>query len=344
MIEVPPREVESRLDQLARDGQLPAFVQESGAEPTLDRRYVHWSEIARHENSQELWLRIKAARRLQQRVIELTVTDVIRVSVSGEIVGQLSELEGLAREPVSPTTPEAVIQAFSAASLEDEVVAADRLGGSDLSNRVARRCLRSPSEPTDPAERGLRRLRECFATVRTRRDEPITPQGVLGLLAELSGDANPDLLWRDDEATVGVDRRTTPHGAVDPSDLPERLQSLCAFAERVRESEVPPLLRATAVSYWFWSVRPFRVMSDPLARLMFYWTALRNNLDRFGLVGLSPYILKSPERFSRSIEYSMTDGDDLSYFLLSILQVSRRALVQTHDELEEKTIEFSRSG
>ena len=154
-----------------------------------------------------------------------------------------------------------------------------------------------------------------------------------------------DLQGPDDEriASSGKDD-TLLHRPPPADELPDRLDALCRFANgELGEGFVHPVVRAIIVHFWMAYDHPFADGNGRTARVLFYWTMLREGYWLAQYLSISAILRNAPVQYARSYLYTETDGNDLTYFVIYQLQVIGRAIASLHEYLARKVARRGRS-
>ena len=84
---------------------------------------------------------------------------------------------------------------------------------------------------------------------------------------------------------------------------------------------------------------PFVDGNGRTARLLFYWSMLKQDYCLAEFLPISRLLRKAPGQYARSFLQSEQDEGDLTYFVLYQLSVIQRAIVDLHDYLGRKVAE-----
>ena len=124
----------------------------------------------------------------------------------------------------------------------------------------------------------------------------------------------------DDETIAYV----TPSKEFVEAELPK----LIAFANGEDGSPfIHPLIKAIMLHFWIGLLHPFEDGNGRLARVLFYWSMLRQGYWAFSYLSLSERILKSPKQYAMAYINSEQDDYDLNYFVqynIEKLQLARQ--------------------
>ena len=124
--------------------------------------------------------------------------------------------------------------------------------------------------------------------------------------------------------------------------LPGRMQSMCDFANGKADHEfLHPVLRAIMLHFWLAYDHPFEDGNGRTARALFYWAMLHQGYWMFEFVSISSIIKKAQGQYGRAFQYTETDENDATYFILNQLKVIRSALDSVDKYLARKAKEIA---
>lgn len=96
----------------------------------------------------------------------------------------------------------------------------------------------------------------------------------------------------------------------------KELKNLIAFANNEDKKDyIHPIIKAIMLHFWFAYLHPFVDGNGRLARCLFYWYLMRNNLEIFAYYPLSSVIKNSRGQYSKAYIYTEQDNYDLNYFI-----------------------------
>jgi Fic family protein len=187
--------------------------------------------------------------------------------------------------------------------------------------------------------------------LRSLRTVKLTPAHVLELHRILTDDTleEPEDAgrYRRDDAVQVVDVRDNTALHVPPShtELPERMQRLCDFAnadEAARPASDPfvhPVLRAILLHFMIGYDHPFADGNGRTARALFYWSMAKSGYWLTEYTSISHILRKAPGQYMRAYLHTETDKNDTTYFLLHQLQTIRQAIAALHEYVARKSHE-----
>ncbi|HEV7163701.1 MAG TPA: Fic family protein [Solirubrobacteraceae bacterium] len=321
------------------------------------RDYVHWDKLRHLEpphdlTTEEWWLLIKWGRQNVQRRIPLTdpagnpfvygVPDLVARRL--HYVDQRCAGEVAMSEVV--TADAQARQQYLVNSLMEEAIRSSQLEGATTTRRVAKELLRTGREPKDRSERMILNNYRALQYMRDEMPAELTPEAIVELQRILTEGTldNPDgagRLQRPDEERIAVVDRidgTIIHAPPPAEQLPDRLQSLCDFAN---ESEGPdrfihPVLRAILLHLWLAYDHPFEDGNGRTARALFYWYMRTRGYWLVEYLSISRILRQAPSKYTRAFVLTETDERDATYFIVYQLEIIQRAVEQLHAYLRQK--------
>jgi Fic family protein len=325
-------------------------------------RYLPWDELRWREppdgfTHEQWWFAVKLGRSGMQRPLPLIGTEGRSFSYALpddalrgiEMVDKHTSGRINVPDPVMPEAP--ARERYVISSFIEEAITSSQLEGASTTRKVAKNMLRTGRRPRTRDERMILNNYRGMLRVREVRGEPLTP----ALICEFHRILTEGTL--DDPADCGRiqlpgDDRVVVHDAADGSvvhvpppaeQLPERLERLCAFANGNSETPyVPPVVRAILIHFMLGYDHPFVDGNGRTARLLFYWSMLRQDYWLAEFLPISRLLRKAPVKYARSFLHSEQDDGDLTYFVLYQLDIIQRAIGDLHGYLSRKVIETQR--
>jgi Fic family protein len=318
-------------------------------------RYRHWDSL-RHKKppdgltSEEWWMGTKLARRQMLQPTELEDVDgtPFAIAMVGPLLAGLRHVDQytsgritISEQVANPDTR----RSYLVNSLIEEAITSSQLEGATTSRRVAKEMIRSGRRPKSRSEQMILNNYRAMNYVRDHRDDDLTPGMVLELHrivteGTLDDPSAAGRLQTPDEERVGVydDEGELLHAPPSAETLPERLDHMCAFANRADEDDefLHPVLRSVVLHFWLGYDHPFEDGNGRTARALFYWSMLRRGYWLTEYLTISAILKKAPAKYARAFLYTEQDGNDLTYFALFQLDVVRRAIDGLNAYLKRK--------
>ncbi|PJK12437.1 filamentation induced by cAMP protein fic [Lysobacteraceae bacterium NML120232] len=334
-----------------------AAVLGRGIKPELEEHhYVHWDNL-RHRTPPEglsheaWWLGIKLARQARAIVLPLREKSGARFKVSitdsmlrklhfldREVAGSILGAEDLDGDSLKAK--------YLHRSLVEEAMTSSQLEGASTTRRVAKEMLDSGRKPCDRSER---MIYNNFATMQALagwKNQPLTVEMLLEIHRRMTEDAMDDPQESGRFREVGDD--IVVYDKADPSrilhtpppatELPERIQALCDFANGGGTDEpfLHPVVRAIVLHFMLGYDHPFCDGNGRTARALFYWSMLRSGYWMSEYVSISSVLRRSPGDYLRAYLHTESDEGDVGYFVAHQLSVMMEAVSHLRDYIQRK--------
>lgn len=327
------------------------------ASPLVSGRYIHWDELRHREcpeglSHEEWWLSVWMGR--SSLLKDLPLRDKsgapFRLATPEPVLIHLHHIDrdaaGQIRAPDGTPFQESRDR-YLLHSLIEEAITSSQLEGASTTRQVAESMLRDGRKPRDRSETMIFNNYLAMEHIRSLKGEPITPTRILELHRMLVQDTtdNPEdagRLRKTDDVRV-VDNRdgAVLHEPPSHTELPERLERLCAFANTDEGASpfVHPVVRAILVHFMIGYDHPFADGNGRTARALFYWSMARSGYWLTEFLSISEFLRKAPGQYVQAYLHTETDNRDTTYFLLHQLDVIRKAIDALHQYLARKAAE-----
>lgn len=345
------------LERVSPDRLAMLFRAAAGAAADSSGKYRHWDTMRRIKppgglSTEEWWLGTKAARQLLYRPLPLrdasgTPFQLAMTDAAWEMAHHLDQRLGgeilLSEEVTNPATR----TRYVVNSLIEEAVTSSQLEGAVTTRVEAKELIRSGRSPRTVDEKMVLNNFEAINFAREHKDDALTPELVVELqrivtAGTLDDDAAVGRLQGpgDDRARVEDIDGTVVHVPPPASELPDRLEAMCRFANGSEpEWFLHPIVRSVLLHLWLAYDHPFGDGNGRTARALFYWSMLHQGYWLAEFLAISRILRNAPSRYARSFLYVETDDDDATYFVLQQLDVTCRAVRDLHDYLKGKMSE-----
>ena len=323
---------------------------------TIGGRYRHWDSL-RHLDPpgdltiEEWWAGVRMARSQISQPLPLKDREgrPFTIALPGAMLQMLQQVDTDASGQIAVSeqvTNPATRKRYLVSSLIEEAITSSQLEGASTSRRVAKEMLRSGRRPRTRSEQMILNNYRAMNYVREHSTAPLTPETVLELHRIVTDGTLDDLdaagrLQTDDEERVGVfdEDGELLHAPPEAADLPQRLQTMCDFANGEAENDdhyLHPVVRSIILHFWLAYDHPFIDGNGRTARALFYWSMLNRGYWLTEFVTVSSILKKAPAKYARSYLYTEWDDNDLTYFVLYQLDVMLRAINELQRYLRRK--------
>ncbi|MGP5070899.1 Fic family protein [Arthrobacter rhombi] len=344
---MPAPKYEDLLGEIARED--PQNLNKILLAQVEDDPYLHWDSL-RYKNPPEglsledWWLALKLRRTRQGRTVELFQKDGRRFWFS--MTDRLLRMsEDIARRAGANLASKDQIlrgqtrENYIVRSLVEEAVTSSQLEGASTSRRDAVELLESGRDPRDKSEIMIVNNYLAMQIIKDAPSEPLTPAFVLEMHRVLTDGTLDDpgeagrLETPGHERVAVWDNEVCVHRPPRAEELPGRLQQLCDFANGGTSdgTYMPPVVRAIILHFMTGYDHYFVDGNGRTARVLFYWSMLREQYWLSEYVTISRILRNAPSRYGATYLYTEDDDGDLTYFIHYQLETFLRAL----DDLEK---------
>ncbi|AIY19852.1 Fic family protein [Pimelobacter simplex] len=335
---------------------LRAFADHEDTDP----RYLAWDDFRfRREPGaltvEQQWSLVRFRRRSTARALPQLVDEhghAFSYVLADEVLQLIDHIRGAASGEITiadEVTHTGSRNRYIVSSLIEEAITSSQLEGAATSRMVAKEMLTSGRSPRTRDERMIVNNFRAMQQVREWRSDDITPDRIRELHrivtdGTLDDPAAAGRLQVPDEDRVAVwsPQGELLHSPPPATQLPERLERLCQFANGPRPGEpyLPPLLRAVAVHFMTGHDHYFEDGNGRTARALFYWVMLREGFWLTEYLSISRLLKAAPSQYARSYLLTETDDGDLTHFFIYNLGTVRRAIEALHEHLARKSAEL----
>lgn len=311
--------------------------------PLIGSEYAHWDKIFHMIppdglNVHEWWFGIKRAR--QSILVEVPLYDASGQPFSYAMVDPIFESlhkidlgAGGRIEVPGPIIHPSTRDRYYVNSLIEEAITSSQIEGAGTTRQVAKEMIRSNRPPQDRGERMILNNYQTMRRMGEIRDHPLTPELVMDIhrLVTQGTLEQPSAAGRfrqdSEEIVVGDLEGNVLHKPPCASELPDRLEALCRFANGGEPKNfVHPVVRSMILHFWLAYDHPFVDGNGRTARALFYWSMLHHGFWLFEFISISTIIRKAKRQYLHAFLQTETDDNDLTYFLIYHLRIIESAI------------------
>lgn len=321
-------------------------------------RYLHWDKLRHLTPPEDLdverwWLSMKVARSGKEQSLPLTDKsgEPFRFVITDQIQRDLHWLDRHAAGSIQSESPAiqnpSTRDTYLIRSLTEEAINSSQLEGASTTRDAAKEMLRESRPARSKDERMILNNYETMQFIREIHDEDLTPSMVMEIQRRLTegtlrddDEAGRMRLANEDINVVDMRSQAILHAPPTADELPERMQSLCDFANSVNHDAQPfvhPVIRAITLHFMLAYDHPFVDGNGRTARALFYWAMTRQGYWLTEFISLSRVIKKAPAKYAQAYLYTESDEQDTTYFLLHQLACIKEAINDLHEYLDAKT-------
>jgi Fic family protein len=340
------------------DNKFDKFWSSSLGPTDVEGRYLHWDKL-RHLQPpegwtvEEYWFVLKSARTYLYRKLPFTnkAGQQFQFCMTNGIHRDLLWIDQNAAGRIGmdkPVTNPHTRDTYLVGSLIEEAINSSQLEGASTTRNVAKEMLRQGRKPKDHSEQMIFNNYQAMQFIREYKGEKLTPAMILQLhriLTEATlDDAGKAGQYRDagdDIHVVDASGTVSLHTPPEASELPERVERLCQFANDLDGKDfIHPVIRAIILHFMVGYDHPFVDGNGRTARALFYWSMANQQYWLMEFISISRIIKQAPAQYGRAYLYTETDDNDLTYFIIHQLEVIKKAINALHEHLAKKAEEL----
>ena len=230
-------------------------------------------------------------------------------------------------------------------SLEEEAIMSSMMEGAVVTRSEAQQMIRDNRLPQNEHERMVINNYLTMKMILENKDKPLTPAFILSLhhsMVEgtLKSPEKAGVLRSAEDKVYIEDVRTGDIIHMPPvaSEIPERLEALCRFANGEDESEyyIHPVIRAIILHFQLAYDHPFVDGNGRTARALFYWCMLKAGYWLFEFISISREIFNHPRYYYEAFLNTEEDENDLNYFIINQLKTILNAINGLMEHVRQK--------
>jgi len=244
-------------------------------------------------------------------------------------------------------------QEFIARGVMEEAIASSQLEGANTARKVAKRMLMEGRKPGTKSERMIVNNYKAMLLIEEsyKDGQPMSLDMLLRLHVILTDgtlddekDAGRLRSGKGDDVYVVDGQGTIYHEGPDPAFVKTELDRLIAYAnESASDSKqfTHPIVKAVILHFWIAYLHPFVDGNGRLARLLFYWSLLRDGYWGFTYLPISRVIKEAHSQYGMAYVYAEQDDEDFTYFLDYHIRKIEEALRHFKEYVAKKSKEYA---
>lgn len=210
-------------------------------------------------------------------------------------------------------------------SILEESISSSQLEGANTTRRKAKKMILEEQKPSNNSEQMILNNYNTMQQIQTNyKNKELSIEMIKELhliLAENDNNIedNKKGVFRTNEDEIIVGSNIINKYSYETPTIEfvaKELKNLIAFANNEDKKDyIHPIIKAIMLHFWFAYLHPFVDGNGRLARCLFYWYLMRNNLEIFAYYPLSSVIKNSRGQYSKAYIYTEQDSYDLNYFI-----------------------------
>ncbi|MEA1953875.1 MAG: Fic family protein [Campylobacterota bacterium] len=317
--------------------------------------YLYWDQfkwrVDKDDDVKKAWFATKWARSSKLKSISLfdKIDKPFYFCMPDTLQAKLFKISNLAGQGIIPHN--SIKNQYLISSLVmEEAISSSQLEGASTTRKVAKEILVSKKEPKTQDEQMIVNNYFLMKEIQRIKDEELSVDMILNLhqIATNQTHDNDNVAGKlrisNDIVIMDMDDNIL-HQPPLFSELPQRLQKLCDFANGKHTGEdgsifIHPIVKAIILHFMIGYEHPFPDGNGRTARALFYWFMLKNGFDYFEYISISKFLKDAPKKYSMSYLYSEVDDNDLTYFVYYQVDIILRAIDDLLEYLKKKSLEY----
>jgi Fic family protein len=228
---------------------------------------------------------------------------------------------------------------FISRGIMEEAIASSQLEGANTTRKAAKKMLLEKRKPRNRSEKMILNNYQAMIKIESILKARSMSKAILvdlhaTLVEGTVEDSDVGRFRSDNDKIIVSDPKTDIVYHIPPSEkfLKTEIDRLIDFAndDSPRGHFVHPIIKAIMLHFWLAYLHPFTDGNGRLARVIFYWYALRKNYRAFSYLPISRVIRSSPAQYRDAYVYTEQDDNDLTYFI----DFNIRKIKQAKNEFE----------
>lgn len=322
-------------------------------------RYLHWNQFKRRLpssiNREAAWGAVKIARNGVLRDSSLLSEHGLpfRFFIPDSCHRTLHEVERLSAklgQSHADTTAAESRRYLVDSLMMEEAISSAQLEGAATTRQVAKEMLSNDRPPQSDDELMILNNYLLMRAAKHEKNSDLT----IDLICQFHQTAtigikedqvNPGQIRERNNIYVANSRGDVAHQPPAADALPERLQSLCDFANEKHDGSdgrmfIHPVVKAIILHFMLGYEHPFVDGNGRTARCLFYWFMLKSGYWAFEYISISSLLKNAPVKYGESFVYTETDDMDLTYFIVYQLEIIERAISEFISYIDGRKKEF----
>jgi len=322
-----------------------------------NNRYLHWDKMRHLQrpdglSAEHAWAAIRFSRMSQIRQLPLSMYHMNQKMgfwIPPKHQQWLHEIDQKAGGSIGAISDNELPddnERYLINSLMEEAIASSRLEGASSTREKAKKMLRTERKPRDRSEQMILNNFQAILEIRDLKNDKLTPDLLCHLQEVLTAGTLDDPTgagrFRTNEDNVQVVEQMTDevmHEPPDAATIRDRLDQLCAFANRQSGSFIHPVIKAMILHFSIGFIHPFVDGNGRTARAVFYWYMLKRGYWLFEYLPLSRILITGPAQYERAYLYAENDGGDVTYFNHFHLKIICQAIRELHEYITQQAKE-----
>jgi len=317
-------------------------------------KYVYWDKFKYYPfpdgfTPEDGWTLLKFTQRASKDMTPVTDTngELFGFSTTKSLYKKLNYIDihtaGFIRS-LSQKPNDSQSEKMLMSGLSEEAIASSQIEGASTTRKVAKDMLFSGRKPKNESEQMIINNYQAMKRLDELKEFDLS----LDLLKEIQSIITNKILNADERGRFRTDGENivvqdsmtgdVAHTPFSHDKIESELKRLIEYANRTEDEGdfIHPVIKATVLHFWLAYIHPFVDGNGRTARAIFYWYLMKNDYWLFQYLSVSRVIKKTRKKYDMAFLHTENDDNDLTYFLIYIVDSTCQAIAEMKDYYEEK--------
>ncbi|MBH2004645.1 MAG: Fic family protein [Sphingobacteriia bacterium] len=228
-------------------------------------------------------------------------------------------------------------------SIMEEAIASSQIEGAVTTRKHAKEMLRRNTNPRNKSEQMILNNYLTIQRILELKDEDLTEERLLEIHRLVSRSTldhkDEEGSFRDNNDIKVVDATDgeVVHYPPDHNEIKNLIKELCVFFNSDnKDLFIHPIIKGCIIHFMIGFIHPFSDGNGRTARALFYWYLLKKGYWLTEYLSISRLILRSKDQYAKAYQYTETDDNDLTYFIMYKLRTMKLAYESLREYIQRK--------
>ena len=225
----------------------------------------------------------------------------------------------------------------------EEAIASSQIEGAVTTRKQAKEMLRRHANPRNKSEQMIVNNYISIQRILELRNADLTEERLLEIHRLVSKntldnkDEEGSFRNNNDIKVIDVIDGEVVHYPPDRNEIETLIKELCVFFNTDdKDLFIHPIIKGCIIHFMIGFIHPFSDGNGRTARALFYWYLLKKGYWLTEYLSISRLILRSKDQYAKAYQYTETDDNDLTYFILYKLRTMKLAYESLREYIQRK--------
>ena len=228
-------------------------------------------------------------------------------------------------------------------SIMEEAIASSQIEGAVTTRKDAKEMLRRNANPRNKSEQMILNNYISIQRILELKNEDLTEERLLEIHRLVSKntldskDEEGSFRNNNDIKVIDVIDGEVVHYPPDHNEIETLIKELCTFFNTDdKDLFIHPIIKGCIIHFMIGFIHPFSDGNGRTARALFYWYLLKKGYWLTEYLSISRLILRSKDQYAKAYQYTETDDNDLTYFIMYKLRTMKLAYESLREYIQRK--------